>query len=489
MNAHWQVTDLSAKRFSQTNDKSTLSFGSDENCDLRCEYSNERAYAGQIMLESGFYFEINENHNLCHFGRGTLKFGTLNIEFKCHGAFEFFNTNILDIARMSELRKLPEYQLIIDGLRKNALQTSSDTGASEQIFETMAALASEIFWCNNNAGKSDDRHLFIDLVSTVWATIAHFGLLAPLLHNEKITEIMINGTEGLYYEESGIIHRCADAIQCEIEITSIGERMAETSGRRWDDSTPICDTRLADGSRVNLIARPLSCVGPCITIRKFPKKRLELSDLLKRGSIDHDKAEFLKKAVESGLNVIVSGGTGTGKTTLLNVISQFIPITERVVTLEDTAELSLYQPHVVRLESRPPNTEGQGQVTLRDLVKNTLRMRPDRLVIGECRGAEALDLVQALNTGHDGSLATIHANSPLDALRRLEILCLFSGIDLPLRALREQISSAVHIVVQLSRCPDGSRKVTSVSQVYSNLSEGGQYQLTQDLNFIDRYMQ
>jgi pilus assembly protein CpaF len=243
------------------------------------------------------------------------------------------------------------------------------------------------------------------------------------------------------------------------------ERIISPLGRRIDESSPMVDARLRDGSRVNAIIPPLALRGPCLTIRKFSTTKLQSSDLLSFGAVNEGMVELMSNSVIWKRNIIVSGGTGSGKTTLLNVLSNYIPITERVVTVEDAAELKLVQPHVVSLEARPANMEGRGQVTIRELVKNCLRMRPDRIVVGECRGGEALDMLQAMNTGHDGSLTTAHANSPRDMLRRLEVMVLMSGMDLPIMAIREQISSAVHMIVQQTRFPDGSRRVTSVTEV------------------------
>ena len=243
------------------------------------------------------------------------------------------------------------------------------------------------------------------------------------------------------------------------------ERIVAPLGRRIDESSPMVDARLADGSRVNAIIPPLSLIGPSITIRKFSKTPLQAKDLVNFGSISPEMVKFLSVCVAVRKNIIISGGTGSGKTTLLNVLSSFLPNRERIVTIEDAAELQLHQEHIVRLEARPPNIEGRGEVTIRDLVRNSLRMRPDRIVVGECRGGEALDMLQAMNTGHDGSLTTIHANSPRDALARLETLVLMAGFDLPLRAIREQVASAINIIVQITRERDGSRKVVNISEI------------------------
>ncbi|MHB9138068.1 MAG: ATPase, T2SS/T4P/T4SS family [Victivallaceae bacterium] len=291
------------------------------------------------------------------------------------------------------------------------------------------------------------------------------GPLEYLIERDDITEIMVNGPDNVYVECKGILYRTDTAFADSSQVQAAIERIVSPLGRRIDESSPMVDARLPDGSRVNAIIPPLSLVGPSITIRKFSKTPFEVRDLIKFGSLTKEMAQFLDVCVKVRKNIIISGGTGSGKTTLLNVLSSFLPNRERIVTIEDAAELQLHQEHIVRLESRPPNIEGKGEIAIRDLVRNSLRMRPDRIVVGECRGGEALDMLQAMNTGHDGSLTTIHANTPRDALSRLETLVLMAGFDLPLRAIREQIASAICIVVQINRERDGSRKVTHISEI------------------------
>ena len=291
------------------------------------------------------------------------------------------------------------------------------------------------------------------------------GPLENLISRDDISEIMVNGPDQVYVEKGGVLYRTDTAFADDAQVLSAIERIVSPLGRRIDESSPMVDARLADGSRVNAIIPPLSLVGPSITIRKFSRTPLQAQDLVNFGSISPQMVKFLAVCVAVRKNILISGGTGSGKTTLLNVLSSFLPNRERIVTIEDAAELQLHQEHIVRLEARPPNIEGRGEISIRDLVRNSLRMRPDRIVVGECRGGEALDMLQAMNTGHDGSLTTIHANSPRDALSRLETLVLMSGFDLPLRAIREQIASAINIVVQITRERDGSRKVINISEI------------------------
>jgi pilus assembly protein CpaF len=292
-----------------------------------------------------------------------------------------------------------------------------------------------------------------------------FGLLQEYLDDPSITEVMVNGPELVFVESQGMIRKTARTFESDEQLRRVIDRMVRTSGRRVDQSSPMVDARLPDGSRLNVILPPLAVDGPSVTIRKFTSSWLTTEDLVAQGSLSVEAADFLEKAVQAKLNILVSGGTGTGKTTILNILSSFIGRTERVVTIEDAVELSLHLPNLVRLESRPANSEGAGEVVIRDLVRNSLRMRPDRIVVGEVRGGETIDMLQAMNTGHEGSLSTVHANSPRDALRRLETMVLLGGVELPLRAIREQVASSIDLIVHLVRDTMGRRFISTVTEV------------------------
>lgn len=303
------------------------------------------------------------------------------------------------------------------------------------------------------------------LVEDICNELLGLGPLEPLLQDESITEIMVNGAKNIFIEQRGKLKLTDVYFYDDTHLMNIIERILSPLGRRVDESSPLVDARLADGSRVNIIIPPLSLVGPAVTIRKFSKTALSMDDLVGFGTLSSTMSKFLQACVKARLNILVSGGTGSGKTTTLNALSSFIPESERIVTIEDAAELKLQQRHVVTLESRPANLEGRGAISIRDLVKNSLRMRPDRIIVGEVRAGEALDMLQAMNTGHDGSLTTAHANTPRDVLSRLETMVLMAGMDLPVRAVRTQVSSAIDLILQQSRIRDGSRKITYITEV------------------------
>jgi pilus assembly protein CpaF len=342
------------------------------------------------------------------------------------------------------------------------LDPRMDLGNADEVRRTVEETFAAVLEAE---GISLTRVERLRLFEAISAEILGFGPIEPLLKEPTISEIMINGPKQVYVERAGKLELADVEFNDDEHVMRVIDRIVSPLGRRIDESSPTVDARLPDGSRVNAVIPPIALNGPTVTIRKFSKDPFTVEDLIRFGTFTAEMATFLKACVEARLNIVVSGGTGSGKTTMLNVLSSFIPDDERIVTIENAAELQLRQQHVVRLESRPPNIEGKGEVTIRDLVINSLRMRPERIVVGECRGGEALDMLQAMNTGHDGSMTTAHANSPRDTLSRLETMCLMAGMDLPVRAIREQIASAVDLIVQQDRLKDGTRKITNVTEV------------------------
>jgi pilus assembly protein CpaF len=314
----------------------------------------------------------------------------------------------------------------------------------------------------------DDRER---LRSELADDVLGYGPLERLLADDSVSEVMVNGADTIWVERDGLLSETGFHFDDDSQLRRIINKMVAQVGRRIDESSPMVDARLPDGSRVNAVIPPLSLTGPLLTIRKFSQKRYDLDELVRIGTLSAHAVDFLRRSVEAELNVLISGGTGAGKTTLLNAFSGAVPNDDRIVTIEDAAELQLEQEHVLRLESRPKNIEGEGEISIRDLVRNSLRMRPDRIIVGEVRGAEALDMLQAMNTGHEGSLSTVHANSPRDALSRIETMVLMAGYDLPLRAIRQQIASALDLIVQIERLEDGTRRVTSITEVQRMESE------------------
>src|SRR6187549_1522927 len=336
------------------------------------------------------------------------------------------------------------------------LDPSMDVTRTDDVRRTIQDLFEQILAEENIVLSRPERARLFEQIA---AEILGFGPLQPLLEDDTITEIMVNGPKNVYVERKGKIHRVPVTFENNDHVMRIIDRIVAPLGRRIDESSPYVDARLQDGSRVNAVIPPISLVGPTLTIRKFSKNPITVEQLIQFGSISPEAVQFLKACVEARLNILISGGTGSGKTTFLNVLSSFIPGDERILTIENAAELQLRQEHVITLEARPANIEGQGEITIRDLLRNAMHMRPDRIIVGECRGGETLDMLQAMNTGHDGSMTTAHANSPEDAIRRLEVMAMEAeGINLPSRVLREQIASAVDVLIHIARFPNGTRR-------------------------------
>ncbi len=377
-------------------------------------------------------------------------------------AFAARRSAVVQIDQIQELR-LAIHRRIVDEMTVAEQQLIAQGKEAREQIKNLIATYLEREMVNNNYNLSRAERMV--LVDDICDELLGLGPLEPLLKDNTITEIMVNGPKDIFVERNGKLLLSDTRFYDDNHLMNIIERILAPLGRRVDEASPLVDARLADGSRVNIIIPPLSLIGPTVTIRKFSKNALSVENLVDLGTLSEKMAMFLQACVKARLNILVAGGTGSGKTTTLNVLSSFIPANERIVTIEDAAELRLQQRHVVTLESRPANIEGTGAVTIRDLVRNALRMRPDRIIVGEVRSGEALDMLQAMNTGHDGSITTAHANSPRDVLSRLETMTLMAGMELPVRAVRTQIGSAINLIIQQSRLQDGSRKLTHITEV------------------------
>jgi pilus assembly protein CpaF len=458
-----------------------VDLGSARSCDIRCDAEGVARIHCRITRQENDMFilplqDIRVNgtpvseKRLLRFG-DQLEVGGMTIRVEAADRSQLPSVNSLksQIKRaLLERHGVKRFDATVadaDALKKRALETIDD------IMAEMRPLIGLV---------TDYEKLRKDIV----ADTLGLGPLEDLLARDDISEIMVNGPSRVYVEVKGRLQKTDVTFEDDEHLVSVIERIVSPLGRRIDESSPLVDARLADGSRVNATIPPIALDGPTLNIRKFSKVAFSVDDYVRFGSMTHEIAYVLKTAVHHRLNVIISGGTGSGKTTLLNLLASFIRPDERILTIEDSAELRLPQEHIVRFEARPANIEGSGMVTIRDLVKNSLRMRPDRIVVGECRGGEAVDMLQAMNTGHDGSLTTVHANSPADALARLETMVLMSGVELPSRAIREQIASAVNLIVQVSRCVDGTRKLLSVIEIHG-INPGGEIAFTE----ICRYVQ
>lgn len=375
--------------------------------------------------------------------------------------FAAISNDVADTAYQS-IKKTVHRRLVVEMSPQEQMVLSAVHQDAAQVEQVIGNYVEKVLEENPFAVPVSERS---KIVSDLKDEMLGLGPIEVLLKDPTVTEVMVNGPKKIFVERMGRLQLTDIQFHDDSHVMNIIERILSPIGRHIDESVPLVDARLEDGSRVNIIIPPLSLVGPCITIRKFATKALSVDNLITFGTLDRKMADFIKACIQARINILVSGGTGSGKTTTLNVLSSFIPENERIVTIEDAAELKLQQEHVVTLESRPANIEGNGEITIRDLVKNALRMRPDRIIVGEVRGGEALDMLQAMNTGHDGSLTTAHANNPRDALSRLETMVLMAGFEMPIRAIREQVSSAIELILQQSRLKDGSRKITYITEV------------------------
>ena len=477
-----------------TNQTDSLTFGSSSFCDLEMPLKISNLICGLIQISSNLvkifvnteqipiYVDQDRllfNKSIVVADLATIQIGRYEITievFKSRttGSKELIldthlSTSGFDLANISKT--------VVDSLQKDGVVVSG--ALSEKLKNKIKLrIRKEIF----NQNKSAASNSIVQAIETqIYDEIVGLGALEPLLADEDISEVMVNGHETIYIEKNGKLVLTPTKFSSELALRNVIDRIVSQVGRRLDISSPSVDARLLDGSRIHAVIPPLALNGPCLTIRKFSKEAISMEQLIEWKCLSDEAANFLKTLVKGHKNVIVSGGTGSGKTTLLNALSSYIPENERIVTIEDAAELKLTQPHVVRLETRPANLEGKGHVSIRDLVRNSLRMRPDRIVVGECRGGESIDMLQAMNTGHDGSLTTAHANTPIDMLRRLETMVMMSGVQMPLGAIREQIASAIAVVVQLRRLKCGKRLITHISWIKGYDSETGQY------NVLDLY--
>lgn len=378
----------------------------------------------------------------------------LSLNFKTHRieVLPLRKKQIEDIKKNIHLKLIEELSDIIFRKNINDAELKSKVGSSAQ----------KLVYDNDFPLTIEEK---TKIIGEIIDDIVGHGPIEEFLRDNEVTEIMINNPSTIYIEKFGMIYKTNKSFLDENHLIRIIDKIVSRIGRRVDESSPYVDARLPDGSRVNIIISPLALNGPVMTIRKFAADPFTIGDLIEMGTCTKKVAEFMKACVKGRLNIMTSGGTGTGKTTMLNVLSSFIPDNERIITIEDAAELQLNQMHVIRLEARPPNIEGKGEVTIRDLVRNALRMRPDRIIVGEVRGGEALDMLQAMNTGHDGSISTLHANAPRDVLSRIETMVLMAGVELPVRAIREQVSSAINMIIHLNRLKDGSRKIVKITEV------------------------
>lgn len=465
----WNIIDKKLKKIACINDCHNFTVGNKKECDIFIQTKAKNSLLHQIFLENGFIFEENNQIINVSYLDKNIEIESHIIEIKCKflPLLEEPLENEISNIFSSDIFKTTLEMIQNDfSNHSNTLNHKIKTEISIFIKKSCHYL-NKLFWENHDFFEISHRNLFQKYIWCLWAQAYQYGVITSVLHDESISEIMVNSANHIFLEKNGLLTYTQLKFDSNESLMGIIERICDQVGRKIDESTPFCDARLEDGSRIHAIIPLLSLNGPCLTIRKFPKKSITFAELIHKNSIPKQVVDYLHEIVMAKKNILISGGTGTGKITLLNCLYSFIHSEERIITIEDSAELKLQQPHVIRLETRKENVEQKGSIPIRELLRNALRMRPDRIIIGECRGEEALDMLQAMNTGHDGSMTTIHSNSTADALRRLETLVLFAACDLPSRAIREQIASAIHYIIQLSRDKNGHRSVSAIQQMIS----------------------
>ncbi len=463
--AHWNLIDILSHRCSHIPEGEWVAVGTHQSCDIVVEGHPVRdALLVQATCEDGFVFLSDGCSGWAHpsswvFSGRSAQFGFESLSCPISGV-----TQHLKESEICDLFRNPYLQKTLESFQNRNPFSETFHRSSGDLFREVCVELGCHFWSENEVSEMPARVLFRKLV---WALNAHISGLGPLTHfmmDSSVTEIMVCRYNEIFVERKGNLQKSEIEFFSQDDLRSLIERAVSRSGRRIDESSPTCDFRWHDGSRLHATIPPVSVNGPTLTIRRFPETMFTPADFVRSGTASHEMMAFLRDSVYAKRNILISGGTGSGKTTILNLMSSFISKKERIITIEDTAELRIQHEHVVRLEARPPNAEGKAEIPLRDLVRNALRMRPDRIIVGECRGPEALDMLQAMNTGHEGSLSTIHANTPIDALRRLETLVMLAGADLPLAAVREQIASALHCVVQMEKV-DGKRRIAAIHNI------------------------
>ncbi len=465
----WNIIDRKNNKEATVVDNSIITIGSSEECDIILLEKTKAKINCQVFLEKGFIFKENFNSKSVSYQKEVFYIEGHAIEFEYKSENSFLVPNEIEITKIfsSNFFKITLSNVQNELSRNSSFFTDNIKAHETSFIKSSCYYLNQIYWKEKSIYHIEERNLFQKMIWCIWAQAFGHGVLTLPIDDDSVSEIMVNHAKNIYLERNGKLSLSELKFDSNESLMAIIERICNLVGRRIDESIPFCDARLTNGSRVHAIIPPLSLNGPCLTIRKFPKHDITFEKLIEKNSIPENTVPFLKEIVSSKKNILISGATGSGKTTLLNCLSAFIDPKERIITIEDSAELKLQQPHVIRLESRKDNIEQKGSVSIRELVKNALRMRPDRIIIGECRGGEALDMLQAMNTGHDGSMSTIHSNSTQDALRRLETLVMFASSELPSRAIREQIASAIQFIIQLSRNSKGHRCVTAIHEMVS----------------------